>query len=102
MPSSGFENYLWLFRDPDFLNSILMTVKFTFIVTPLQIVLAVFVALLFNRNHLFVRVSRTIVYIPVAINMVVASTVWNLTAQSLLRSDQLDSQRRSAFPHSPF
>ncbi len=75
---AGFENFIMLFRDPDFLNSVLMTLKFTLIITPIQIVLAVGLALLLNRNHALVRATRTIVYIPVAVNLIVATTIWNL------------------------
>ena len=75
---AGFDNFIMLFKDPDFLNSVLMTLKFTLIITPIQIVMAVGLALLLNKNHLLVRATRTIVYIPVAVNLVVATTIWNL------------------------
>ena len=75
---AGFDNFIMLFKDPDFLNSVLMTLKFTLIITPIQVVLAVGLALLLNKNHLLVRATRTIVYIPVAVNLVVATTIWNL------------------------
>lgn len=75
---AGFENFKMLFMDPDFTNSLLMTLKFTLIITPVQIILAVGLALLLNRDHALVRATRTIVYIPVAVNLVVASTIWNL------------------------
>lgn len=75
---AGLENFVMLFKDPDFLNSVLMTLKFSIIITPVQVVLAVGLALLLNRNHILVRVSRTIIYIPVAVNLVVATTIWNL------------------------
>lgn len=74
----GTGNFIMIFKDPDFLNSVLMTLKFSFIITPVQIVLAVGLSLLLNRNSILVRVSRTLIYIPVAINMVVATTIWNL------------------------
>jgi multiple sugar transport system permease protein len=75
---AGLDNFIMLFKDPDFLNSVLMTLKFTLIITPIQVILAVGLALLLNKNHLLVRATRTIVYIPVAVNLVVATTIWNL------------------------
>ena len=75
---AGLQNFIMLVKDPDFVNSLLMTLKFTLILTPIQIVLAVGLALLLNRNHKLVRAARTIVYIPVAVNLVVAVTIWNL------------------------
>ena len=75
---AGFENFKMLFMDPDFINSFLMTLKFTLILTPIQIVLAVGLALLLNKNHALVRATMTIVYRPVSVNLVVAATIWNL------------------------
>lgn len=75
---AGLENFRMLYKDPDFINSLLMTLKFTLILTPIQIVLAVGLALLLNRDSTLVRTTRTIVYIPVAVNLVVATTIWNL------------------------
>jgi len=74
----GLANFTMIFKDPDFLNSVLMTLKFNIIITPVQIILAMGLSLLLNRNYVLVRVSRTLIYIPVAINMVVATTIWNL------------------------
>ncbi len=75
---AGFANFKMLFLDPDFINSLLMTLKFTLIITPIQVILAVGLAVLLNRDNALVRATRTIVYIPVAVNLVVAATIWNL------------------------
>jgi multiple sugar transport system permease protein len=75
---AGFRNYSLLFQDPTFLNSIWVTFKFNLITTPVQIILGLALAIVLNRNSRFVRFSRTVIYIPVAINMVVASTIWNM------------------------
>lgn len=75
---AGLKNYRLLFHDSVFLNSIWVTFKFNLIVTPLQVVLSLALALLLNRNMRLVRGARTLIYVPVAINMVVASTIWNM------------------------
>lgn len=75
---SGFKNYRLLFTDPTFSNSLWVTIKFNLIVTPIQIILSVALAIILNRNYRSVRLARTLIYIPVAINMVVASTIWNM------------------------
>ena len=75
---AGLRNYVLLAQDPSFLNSVWITVKFNLITIPAQVVLAVVLALMLNRNMRAVRAVRTLVYIPVAINMVVASTIWNM------------------------
>jgi len=75
---AGLANFKMIFQDPDFINSLLMTLKFTLIITPIQVILAVGLAMLLNRDNALVRATRTIVYIPVAVNLVVAATIWNL------------------------
>ena len=75
---AGLANFKMIFQDPDFINSLLMTLKFTLIITPIQVILAVGLAMLLNRDNALVRATRTVVYIPVAVNLVVAATIWNL------------------------
>jgi ABC-type sugar transport system permease subunit len=67
-----------LLRDPSFLNSVWITLKFNLITIPVQVVFGLVLALMLNRNSRAVRAARTLLYIPVAINMVVASTIWNM------------------------
>ncbi len=75
---AGFRNFAMLIQDPTFLNSIWVTFKFNLITIPTQVILGLALALMLNRNMRFVRLARTLLYIPVAINMVVASTIWNM------------------------
>lgn len=75
---AGFKNFSMLIQDPTFLNSIWITFKFNLITIPTQVILGFALAMMLNRNTRFVRISRTLLYIPVAINMVVASTIWNM------------------------
>lgn len=74
----GLMNYVQLFNDPTFWNSLLVTIKFNLIITPVQVILAVAMAIFLNKNTRTVRLARTLIYLPVAINMVVASTIWSL------------------------
>jgi multiple sugar transport system permease protein len=75
---AGLKNFQMLFADPTILNSIWVTIKFNLITVPLQIVLALTLAILLNRKVRLVQTVRTLLYIPVAINMVIASTIWNM------------------------
>ena len=75
---SGLRNYWLLLIDPTFLNSVWITIKFNLITIPLQVILGVAMAVMLNRNFRTVRAARTLLYIPVAINMVVASAIWNM------------------------
>lgn len=75
---AGLKNYLMLLEDPSFLNSVWVTIKFNLITIPLQVILGLALAIMLNRNLRAVRAVRTLLYVPVAINMVVASTIWNM------------------------
>ncbi|MHB0896846.1 MAG: carbohydrate ABC transporter permease [Spirochaetales bacterium] len=75
---AGLKNFQLLFADPTILNSIWITIKFNLITVPLQVVLALIFALMLNRKVRFVQTMRTLLYIPVAINMIIASTIWNM------------------------
>lgn len=72
------QNYLNLFGEATFSKSVWVTLKFCFVTTAIQVVLAVILALFLNRTSKFVQFCRTLIYIPVAINMVIACTVWNM------------------------
>lgn len=74
----GIKNYVSLFQESTFANSVYVTIKFCVIVTAIQVVLAIALALFLNRNMRIVRIARTLIYIPVAVNMVIACTIWNM------------------------
>ena len=75
---AGLKNFEMLFADPSILNSVWITIKFNLITVPVQVVLALTLAIMLNRKVRFVRTIRTLLYVPVAINMVIASTIWNM------------------------
>ena len=75
---AGLKNFQMLFADPTILNSIWITIKFNLITVPLQVALALIFALMLNRKVRFVQTMRTLLYVPVAINMIIASTIWNM------------------------
>ena len=75
---AGLKNFQMLFTDPTILNAIWITIKFNVITVPLQVVLALTLAIMLNRKARFVQTIRTFLYVPVAINMVIASTIWNM------------------------
>lgn len=71
------KTYEHLFTDPSFWKSLWVTIKFALILTPLQIVLAVIVALFVNQSYKGVGVVRTIVYLPCTISITVATFLWS-------------------------
>ncbi|MBD1382478.1 carbohydrate ABC transporter permease [Metabacillus arenae] len=61
----GFENYIYMFtRDPEFYNSLKVTLIYVFIAVPLKVVFALIVALLLNLNLKGMSIYRTIFYLP--------------------------------------
>lgn len=71
-------NYELVFQDKVFWNSIGVTFKFNIIVTPLQILVSIGMALLVNVKMKGAQIFRTMYYLPVTISMTVACILWNL------------------------
>lgn len=72
----SFENYLYIFTDPVFLNSVRVTLLFSLIVNPLQIAAALGLAILFNNKLPMTGFWRTAVLLPVAIPQSVSAVIW--------------------------
>lgn len=70
------ENYLYIFSDPVFLNSVWVTLVFSLIVNPLQIAAALGLAILFNNKLPMTGFWRTAVLLPVAIPQSVSAVIW--------------------------
>ncbi|MBS4455526.1 carbohydrate ABC transporter permease [Tuanshanicoccus lijuaniae] len=71
----GFENYTKLFKDREFINSIIVTLKYTFITVPLQLAFALFVAFILNFKLKGINFFRTAFYIPSLLGANVAIAV---------------------------
>ncbi|NLS01729.1 sugar ABC transporter permease [Rhizobium sp. P38BS-XIX] len=76
--SYSFENYTYIFTDPVFLQSLLTTVIYSIIVNPLQIAIALALALLMNAAIPYVGFWRALVLLPVAIPQSVSAVVWGV------------------------
>jgi sn-glycerol 3-phosphate transport system permease protein len=74
----GLENYIGLFKDPRFLQSIGNTFKYVVCVVPLTIVLAYALALLANKKRRVSRLYETMFSLPMAISMSVAALIFQL------------------------
>lgn len=72
------ENYTYLFTDPIFLQSLRVTLVYSIIVNPLQIALALLLALLLNAKLPAVGLWRTLILLPVAIPQSVSAIVWGV------------------------
>ncbi len=74
----GLGNYRELFADPLFWRACWNTFLFNAVVTPLQVVLSLALAVLVNRRLPGMAVFRSICFVPAVISLVVASIVWDL------------------------
>lgn len=60
----GMANYIKLFKDEDFLNTIVATMKYTVITVPLQLAFALFIAYILSFKLKGINFFRTAFYIP--------------------------------------
>lgn len=73
----GIENYLNMFtKDPQFYKSLIITFRFAFIFVPLNLVIALVLAMLITQPLKGVKIFRTIFYIPAVVSGVAISIIW--------------------------
>ncbi len=73
---TGFGNYLWILKDPNFRESFMVTITFAFSVVVLEMVIGVGLALLLERPIRGMTVFRTIFILPMMIAPIVVGLVW--------------------------
>lgn len=74
----GLRQFRLLFSDPSFLNSLKITALFGIIVNPLQILVSLALAILFNERLRGAGLMRTLVFLPVAIPQSVSAVIWSV------------------------
>jgi len=74
----GLANFAELVQDPVILRSTFNTLLFNGVVTPVQIALALALALLVNRKGRTIQLFRSLFFMPAVISLVVASIIWKL------------------------
>lgn len=73
----GFQNYINMFtKDPQFYKSIILTFKFALIFVPLNMIIALILAMLLTQHVKGVKIFRTIFYLPSVISGVAISIIW--------------------------
>jgi multiple sugar transport system permease protein len=96
----GLRNFEDIFSDPVAIQSIWVTLRFNLIVNPLQVALALAIALLANQAVRGVGFFRSIYLLPIAISLNVSAIVWGLAlSQSGLFNGLL---RLVGLPPQPF
>lgn len=72
----GLENYRSLFQDPRFYKSLQNTCFYAFIATPINLLVALVLAVLISKQFFGRGMVRTIFFLPSVIPMVAATMVW--------------------------
>ncbi|MVA76665.1 ABC transporter permease subunit [Auraticoccus sp. F435] len=72
----GLEQYRALLGDPAFLNSLVVTAVFGVVINPLQVLLALALALLLNARLPATGLMRTLIFLPVAVPQSVSAVIW--------------------------
>lgn len=75
---AGLKNYLRVLEDQEFLSSVVNTIKYTAVTVPVTLILAYFFAMLCCRTRRLSRVYETMLALPMAVSMSVATTIFNL------------------------
>lgn len=76
--SFSFDNYTYLLNDPTFQGSMITTALYSLLVNPLQIGLALALAVLLNTKLPATGFWRTAILLPVAIPQSVSAVVWGI------------------------
>lgn len=74
----GLENFQRIFNDPVFWKSLEVTLVFSLLVNPIQVALALGLAVLANQKVVGITIFRSIFLIPVAVSINVTTVVWGL------------------------
>lgn len=75
---AGLANYATVLTDPQFWNAARVTLVFNLIINPLQIVLALILALLVNQRLRGIGVFRTMYFLPMTVSLTITAIIWNL------------------------
>ena len=83
----GLQNYVKLFtQDPDFLNSFIVTAEYAVVYVLVLNVLALLLALLFDRKMPGASVFKGIIFLPNATSMIIVAFVWQFLFTGVYRN----------------
>ncbi|MDG2496876.1 MAG: sugar ABC transporter permease [Aquiluna sp.] len=76
----GFDNYVELFTDPDFLSVLLNNLLWVLVVPAITVAIGTAVATLTNQvGPTREKIFKTLIFMPMSISFVAAATIWSLT-----------------------
>lgn len=77
----GLANYVYLFGDPGFHATLLVTLVFNLILNPVIVILATALALLTVKNIPLVGLWRSLIFVPAAVPGAVVALIWSTALQ---------------------
>lgn len=80
---TGLDNFTTIFSDRTFVQSIRVTVLFNLIVNPLQILIALGLAILANQNVRGISLFRSVLLLPVAVSLSTSSIIAGMAMDQL-------------------
>lgn len=81
----GFANFVEVFKDdPDFINSLLFTLKYVVVMVVLQNVLALFLAVLIESRTRSKGLFRTLFFMPNMISVIISAFMWTFIFSQVL------------------
>lgn len=81
----GFANFVEVFKDdPDFVNSLLFTLKYVVVMVVLQNVLALFLAVLIESRTRSKGLFRTLFFMPNMISVIISAFMWTFIFSQVL------------------
>lgn len=78
----GLSNYIKVFQDRQFINSFWVTVKYSLIETPLQMIVGIVLSAVLAKNSFFNRIIRSIYFLPVITSAVTVGIMWQMLLHS--------------------
>jgi multiple sugar transport system permease protein len=74
----GFGNYIELFQDPAFFQSLLVTLRYFILYVPATVIISMALASFVSQSKPGVNFLRAVIFIPVVTSFVVVSIVWGM------------------------
>ena len=74
----GLNNYTLLLRDPIFWESLWITIKLNLVINPLQVFIALLLAIMVNQRFRGIGFYRLLFFIPLGVSVPIASILWRI------------------------
>ena len=74
----GLQNYTNLFDDPIFWKSLWVTIKLNAVINPVQVALALVLAVMANQRFRGIGFYRLLFFVPIGVSLPIACVIWRL------------------------